>query len=249
MIDERDILERALRRFEPQPGLADRVYRRRDRKHRNQRIAARVVGIVVFVAAVWVLGTRVGQETTAPAKPATVTPGDAKALEVATDFVAAFGAFDADRAITYLADDADLSGLGTKGIREFRLLLSYLEAVGFRQLHTSCLDMGSSSALGTYVHCTFDFHSNGSDEIGRGPYSGSSIHLTVRDGEIVRASTQWAFGMFGPKFGPQIWHPFKDWVTTNYPGDVAVMYEETYPGEMALTADSIRLWKPHTGSM
>lgn len=47
MIDEQDLLERALRRFEPQPGLVDRVYRRRDRKQRNRRIAAAVVGISV----------------------------------------------------------------------------------------------------------------------------------------------------------------------------------------------------------
>jgi WD40 repeat protein len=57
MIDERDLLEQALRRFEPEPGLTDRIYRRRDRKRRNQRIMAGVVGIVVFVAAVWIVTT------------------------------------------------------------------------------------------------------------------------------------------------------------------------------------------------
>jgi hypothetical protein len=55
MINERDLLEQALRRFEPEPGLTERIYRRRDRKRRNQRIAAGVVGIAVFVAAVWVV--------------------------------------------------------------------------------------------------------------------------------------------------------------------------------------------------
>jgi hypothetical protein len=47
MNDERDLLERELRRFEPQPGLIDRVYRRCDRKQRNRRIAAAVVGLSV----------------------------------------------------------------------------------------------------------------------------------------------------------------------------------------------------------
>jgi hypothetical protein len=55
MIDERDLLEEALRRFEPEPGLTDRIYRRRDRKRRNQRISAGLVGIAVFVAAVWIV--------------------------------------------------------------------------------------------------------------------------------------------------------------------------------------------------
>ena len=57
MIDQRELLERAVRRFEPDPGLTDRVYRRRDRKRRNQRTTAGVVGIAVFVAAIWVVAT------------------------------------------------------------------------------------------------------------------------------------------------------------------------------------------------
>jgi hypothetical protein len=187
MIEERESYEQAFQQFQMAEPAWDRLVGRRDRKRRNQRIGAGVIGIAVFVAAIWVFGTRVGQETTTPAKPATVAPGDGKALEVAKNFFAAYGAFDADRAITYLADDVDLSGIGANGIREFRLLLSYLEAIEYRQLHTSCLDVGSSS-LETYVHCTYDFHSNGSDQIGRGPYSGTSIHFTVRHGKIVRAS-------------------------------------------------------------
>jgi hypothetical protein len=55
MIDERELLEQAVRRFEPEPGLTERVYRRRDRKRRNQRISAGVVGIAVFVAAIWIV--------------------------------------------------------------------------------------------------------------------------------------------------------------------------------------------------
>jgi hypothetical protein len=55
MNDERELLEQAVRRFEPEPGLTERIYHRRDRKRRNQRIAAGVVGIAVFVAAVWIV--------------------------------------------------------------------------------------------------------------------------------------------------------------------------------------------------
>ena len=241
MIEERESYERAFQQFQMAEPAWDRLVGRRDRKRRHQRIGAGVIGIAVFVAAIWVFGTRVGQETTTPAKPATVAPGDGKALEVAKKFFAAYGAFDADRAITYLADDVDLSGIGANGIREFRLLLSYLEAIEYRQLHTSCLDVGSS-ALETYVHCTYDFHSNGSDQIGRGPYSGTSIHFTVRDGKIVRASMYWELG----EYASQMWYPFKEWVSTNYPQDIAVMYEETAIGDYALTKDSIRLWEQHT---
>jgi hypothetical protein len=167
-------------------------------------------------------------------------PVDAKAQQVATGFLKAYGAFDADRAITYLADDADLSGLGVEGTRQFRLLLSFLEAEGYKQMLTPCEETGSS-ASGTYVRCAFDFHAIRSDEIGRGPYSGSSFDLTARDGEIVRASVYWEIA----KFSPQMWEPFAEWVSTTYPEDAAVMYNETL-SDYRLSEESIRLWERHT---
>ena len=57
MTDYRNVLERDLARVGPAPFDFDDVARRRDRKRRNQRIAAGVVGIAVFVAAVWVVTT------------------------------------------------------------------------------------------------------------------------------------------------------------------------------------------------
>jgi hypothetical protein len=59
MTDYRTVLERDLARVGPAPFGFDDVARRRDRKRRNQRIAAGVVGIAVFVAAVWIV-TSVG---------------------------------------------------------------------------------------------------------------------------------------------------------------------------------------------
>jgi hypothetical protein len=79
MIDERDLLEQALGQFEPEPGLTDRIYRRRDRKRRNQRIAAGVVGIAVFVAAIWVVTSGLSldrSETPAVPGPAETGPAE-----------------------------------------------------------------------------------------------------------------------------------------------------------------------------
>jgi hypothetical protein len=57
MSDRFDVLERLAPLFEaPEPSFEGFV-RRRDRKRRNQRIAAGVVGIAVFVAAVWIATT------------------------------------------------------------------------------------------------------------------------------------------------------------------------------------------------
>jgi hypothetical protein len=67
MIDERERFEEAFELFDrPEPAW-DRLIRRRDRKRRNQRIAAGVVGIAVFVGAVWIVtsvGSLDGSETT-----------------------------------------------------------------------------------------------------------------------------------------------------------------------------------------
>ena len=99
-------------------------------------------------------------------------------VEVATSFVEAYGAFDAEQAITYLADDADITKLigsvGAQGVEgtleEFRLLVSLAEATGYKQTPISCEELGSSAA-GTGVLCTSDYHNFRSDEIGRGPFS------------------------------------------------------------------------------
>ena len=55
MSEYRTTLERELERLQPPRIAFDQLARRRDRKRRNQRIAAGVVGIAVFVAAVWIV--------------------------------------------------------------------------------------------------------------------------------------------------------------------------------------------------
>lgn len=176
------------------------------------------------------------------------TREEPSAEDVATKFVAAYGSLDADQALSYVADDADISGLwtsvGTPGVQgmqeQFRALISLLEAQGYKQLRNSCDELDSSGA-GTLVHCAFDFHDLGSDELGRGPFSGSYLDLTVRDGVIDRASTYWEIG----KFSPQMWEPFARWVSKEHRDDAEVMYTDgTYSG-VRITEESIRLWGRH----
>ena len=73
MIDERNLLERALHHFEPQPGLTERIYRRRERKRRNERIRAGVVGIVIALIAV-LIGTSIVRSEPTPASPHPLPP-------------------------------------------------------------------------------------------------------------------------------------------------------------------------------
>jgi hypothetical protein len=53
--ETRDLLEQVGERFRFPDQAFERLERRRERKRRNQRIAAGVVGIAVFVAAVWIV--------------------------------------------------------------------------------------------------------------------------------------------------------------------------------------------------
>jgi hypothetical protein len=217
---------------------------------RNKKLSAFAVAGVTALVLVACGGDGTGgageQNATTPAsEAAAVSP--VKAQEVATGFVEAFGAFDADRAISYLADDADIwpliSAVGVQGaegtLDEFRLLISMEQAAGSKLTLDSCEEM-ESSASPTEVRCTFDVHSLGSDEIGLGPYSGNYFALTVRDGEIVQASQYRNY----KSIYPQMWAPFATWVATNYPDDVEVMYEIGGHGAR-LTRESIRLWERH----
>ena len=57
MSDLRTIMERGVGGAAPPPDGFERMLRRRDRNQRNQRITAGLVGIAVFVAAVWIVTT------------------------------------------------------------------------------------------------------------------------------------------------------------------------------------------------
>jgi Tol biopolymer transport system component len=50
-----ELLERESTKVDLEPGDFERLVRRRDRKRRNRRISAGVVGIAVFVAAIWIV--------------------------------------------------------------------------------------------------------------------------------------------------------------------------------------------------
>ncbi len=77
--DRFDVLERFARLLEaPEPSF-EGFQRRRDRKHRNKRVAAGVVGIAVFVAAVWIMrDVALLDRTQTPVVPGGGTTGPAE---------------------------------------------------------------------------------------------------------------------------------------------------------------------------
>jgi hypothetical protein len=60
VIDEREVVQHAADRLAPPEPAFDRLLRRRDRKQRNQRISAGVIGVAVFVAALGIIARDMG---------------------------------------------------------------------------------------------------------------------------------------------------------------------------------------------
>ena len=207
-------------------------------------IAAAAAAVVAVVVGGLVLAARDDDEPQIPAGPSTVAPDTpaAAAEQIARDFLAAYGAFDADQAMTYLTDEA-LAGMsgsaaGANTRDEFRLELALLEAQGYKQTITGCEPPADSSSR-TTARCSYDFHGIRSDEMGLGPYSGNYWDLTVRDGKIVSAMNTIAFATNG--FSEQVWEPFAEWVATTYPDDVMRMYDSGSQTEFRLSEESVQL--------
>lgn len=161
----------------------------------------------------------------------------AEAVNVATRFVEAYEANDADKAVPYLAPKVPSEFGGS--VEGLRLQIRFNEAQGFKHLFDLC-EVQETSPSGTTVRCPYAYHGIRSDEMELGPYSGSWYDLIVLDDRIVSAEDHIVFLENG--FSDQVWEPFAAWVAETYPEDVEIMYT---PGQtnVRLTEESIALWE------
>jgi hypothetical protein len=236
MPDVREIYQMVTTQKPPEPGALERQQRRQVRSARNQKIGAFAVAAAIGVASIVLfVATRGGPDTprsNAPANTSVATP-----VEIATDFFEAFGRFDPDGAIGLLADTAFPGVVGLDTERDFRLLLSVLEAQDYRQRLDSCRELGELGS-GTRVYCSFAYHAIRSRELGLGPYGDSYFDIYVRDGRITRVTLEWGI----EEFSPEVWEPFAEWISKNHPEDVRVMYIADQ-ADWKLSEASARLWE------
>jgi hypothetical protein len=239
MPELKEVFDMVSQKSEPDLDAWKEQERRQLRTVRNRKIGGFAVTAAMALAlGAVVLGTRADRNGTG-AHPV-VTPTE----RVARDFARAVGAFDAGEAMSHLAGDADIAGLvtslGDEGLRgvpeELPRFLSMLKAMGYQQAFSR---YPVCDATGTLVRCDVSIHLLGSNEFGRAAFGGSFFELTVRGNEIVRASVHWDTG----RLSRAAWEPFANWVSTAYPEDAAVMYEDATYGAARLSGRSIHLWE------
>jgi hypothetical protein len=207
-------------------------------------IALAAAAGVAIVAGGIVLASRdepaepVTNQPAAVTEPAAIEPS-ASAVDVARGFVDAFGAFDADQALSYMADGAEFSGLQTQSTAKYpsevlSTTIAMAQAMGWQQTIEGC-ERQDTTAAGTTVRCTFDFHYLHSEQLGLGPYSGSYYDITVLDGQVVDIAGHCQID----EFSPQVWDPFATWLSANYPDDAEAMLN----GASVDTTELTRLWE------
>ena len=176
--------------------------------------------------------------------PSVVAPDPqvtATAVETATAFLDAVAAHDVDRAASLLSDSA-LAELG--GLTNLGLQFEWDRATGFQMLVTSCEPSTASPAGVVTVTCAYDFEGIRSDEVGLGPFVGSTYMFRVQDGEIISLSDN--IEVEANSFSPEVWEPFAAWVLENHPDDVTVMYNDSSQTDRRFTDESIRLWEQNS---
>jgi len=213
-------------------GLRRRLAHTRKRRRVTLAVAASVAAAVVVTVAATGAGGWLGDDKAV---------GPAQAEAVTREFLAAYGSFDADKAITFLTDGAIAGRWRTP--EQLGLDVAHNRAQGYQETINDCEQVGNSES-GVSLRCAFDMHGIRSDEIGLGPYTDNYWNLTVRDGKIDNANQRMAYLSNG--FSRQMWEPFAAWVRVEHPDDIVAMYTDESQETQRVTEDSNRLWEQRT---
>ena len=236
-------------------GLVDTAARLTDlrreataRRRAGAVLAAAIVAVVIAGSAWYAAAHRLTSDR--PVEPAQPSV-DTTAVRTAEDFLGALqDARTASgpqldpavaRVFSYLADDALVTEpFGSP--QELRWSLAWERATAWREMIEACVQTGSDAA-GTIIECPFTFHGIRSEEVGFAPFSGNNWRFRVRDEKITDA--QWNFNI-DTGFSSQRWEPFEHWVSTTYPDDAAVMYDDTGHTHSRSTTAATALWERRT---
>ncbi len=271
-MSDQEVLDRAERAAMSVDLPRDRyedLLRRRDRKRRNKRITAALVGIAVFVAVVWIVrdvaslnrttvvpgGPSPGPSVIEPTYPGPtytlgpVTHGD---IALGDAFAQAWVEGDGQAAGAMFSPEGTFDGF-PPGI--LPALHDWFRAGGWTFRVGGCGVHGWSDKRGV-VGCGFSYENDLTRALGLPPQDMTVSFVTDAAG----IKTAWfgmggdfVYNMFGSPnenrgredlFG-DVWDMFIEWLSSRYPDDFVRMYEvdRGYP---VLDPDSIRLWERYT---
>jgi hypothetical protein len=173
----------------------------------------------------------------------------AGAEQVATDFIRALAAFDRPAATGYVAEGAQLtlaSAMGADGSTDaWTLRNRWDQATGWKVTELDPCHATAVRSSTIEVSCVLAAHQLGSDRLGRGPFGGNVLAVTVRDGAIDDLTLTTAHNTNG--FSDTMWEPFWAWMAQAHPNDEAMMaaFEEA-GASPARVSRSLRLWQQRT---
>jgi hypothetical protein len=205
MIDERERYERAFQQFQMTEPAWEILVDRRDRKRRNKRITAGVVGIAVFVAAVWIVTSGLsfdrsetsvvpGGDVTGPAETGptyngptyTLGPVTEEDLAVGDAFMQAWVDGDGEAAAAMFAPEATFDGFQPA---IFPALYDWFRAGGWTFEAGGCGRHGGYGEPGApldVVGCGFTFENDLTRALGMRPVP-KGLSFTMEAGRIKTA--------------------------------------------------------------
>ena len=226
--------EEAMESIDTQSRLEtlERVVERDSGRRRLMRRA----GVLALAACVAGAAFLVGTSDDASRTPSPTGQPGTSTSQVATDFLAAFTAYDAAQVQTYLAPGAHLTiWSAPRDIDWMTRQSRWLRATGFTAVPGPCTTRGM-----TTVVCTFDYHGFGSQQLRRGPFTDTMV-LTVEEGHVLDGILTTTGGPDG--FASQMWRPFARWLATSHPSDAAMMYADWPSMNRAALGDrATRTW-------
>jgi hypothetical protein len=190
-----------------------------------------LVGIAAAAVVMVIGGLALFQLTDDPDVAGGGTP-----VEIASDYVEAYGAFDVEKVASMLAEGAEVLPWEYYEPRDWRNDLRYLEAAGFQLDFDECIEQTPVSEAVT-VHCGYEAAGLGSDQIGLDPFDSHVFRVVVEDGRVVSSNMGFNFSAFSN----EMWFPFQEWIEENHPEDFDVLYvDETLSRQ---TDEAIALWE------
>ena len=202
----------------------ERVAGELPRRRRRLVAGALVASAATVAAAVWAvdLGSSPG--------PGPAQPERTIAERVADEFFAAVAAGDTDLAASYV-------DRGEVRWSEWESHMRLNDAWHVEYLPQPCEEM-STSAASTLVVCAFDYHAQGSDELGFGPFGMNALSLRISDQQVVHAEASYNADNNGQA---ELFKAIGAWVRENHPGDWKFM--ETAGQTPPVSDRWYRLWE------